>query len=190
MSIPLVLAGCLMASAATPPAAMTLASQGTTDVVIVTPREPSASVARAARELQTFLGQITGAEFPCVTEETPPARHEIVLAAPERLRRLGIEVDAGKLGPEGYVLRTVDGHLAIAGSDVRGVMYGVYGLLQDHLGCRWFTPEVSHVPKQSTLELSELNETVIPPLEYRWPAVRDCYDADWWRGTVSTSARS
>ena len=84
-----------------------------------------------------------------------------------------------KLGPEGYLLRTVDGHLVIAGSDVRGIMYGVYGLLQDHLGCRWFTPEVSHIPKHETLVLPELNETVIPPLEYRWPAVRDCYDPDW-----------
>ena len=83
------------------------------------------------------------------------------------------------LGREGYVLRTVGGHLVIAGSDVRGVMYGVYGLLQDHLGCRWFTPEVSRIPKQSTLELPALDETVIPPLAYRWPAVRDCYDADW-----------
>lgn len=179
MSIPLVLAGCLMASAAAPSTAIPLASQGTTDVVIVTPREPSASVARAARELQTFLSQITGAEFPCVTEEAPPAGHEIVLGAPERMRRLGVEVDMERLGPEGYVLRTVDGHLVIAGSDVRGVLYGVYGLLQDHLGCRWFTPEVSRIPEQATLELSVLNETVIPPLEYRWPAVRDCYDGDW-----------
>ena len=59
--------------AAMPVTTMTLASQGTTDVVIVTPREPSPSVARAAKELQTFLGQITGAEFPCVTERQSSA---------------------------------------------------------------------------------------------------------------------
>ena len=159
--------------------AMTLASRGTTDVVIVTPKEPSPSVARAARELQVFLGQITGAEFECVTESVPPARHEIILGASGRLRELGVTVDAESLGAEGYVLRTVGNHLVIAGSDVRGVMYGVYGLLQDHLGCRWFTPEVSRIPKQPTLELPELNETVIPPLAYRWPAVLDCYDPDW-----------
>ena len=166
-------------TATAPSAAMPLASQGSTDVVIVTPREPSPSIARAAKELQMFLGQITGAEFECVTERATPARHEIVLGAPERLRQLGITVDPGKLGPEGYLLRTVGGHLVIAGSELRGVMYGVYGLLQDHLGCRWFTPDVSHIPKHPTLDLPELNETVIPPLEYRWPAVRDCYDPDW-----------
>ena len=180
MKLSIAFAACFTLSAMTTPAmAITLASRGVTDVVIVTPREPSPSMIRAAEELQAFLGQITGAEFKCVTEATAPASHEIILGAPERLRHLGITVDAGKLGQEGYVLRTVSGHLVIAGSDVRGVMYGVYGLLQDHLGCRWFTPEVSRIPKQATLELPELNETVIPPLEYRWPAVLDCYDPDW-----------
>ncbi len=175
------LAFCLLLSAsiATPAVALTLASQGTTDVVIVTPREPSPSVARAAKELQVFLGEITGAKFECVTEASPAARHEIVLGAPQRLRQLGVTIDLDKLGPEGYRLRTVGDHLVIVGSDVRGVMYGVYGLLEDHLGCRWFTPQISRIPKQATLELPELNETVIPPLEYRWPAVVDCYDPDW-----------
>ena len=153
MRIFIVLTGCfILAATATPSPAITLASRGTTDVVIVMPRKPSLSVARAAGELQVFLGQITGAEFQCVTEATTAARHEIVLGAPERLRQLGVTVDLGKLGPEGYVLRTVDGHLVIAGSDVRGVMYGVYGLLQDHLGCRWFTPDVSLIPEHPTLE--------------------------------------
>ena len=173
--------GCLLLStvAVSPAMAWKLATSGTTDVVIVTPNEPSLSVARAARELQAFLGKITGADFTCVTEAVPPARHEIVLGAPDRIRQLGIRVDLDKLGPEGYMLRTVGDHLVIAGSDVRGIMYGVYGLLQDHLGCRWFTPEVSRIPTHSTLELPELDETVIPPLAYRWPAVVDCYDPDW-----------
>ena len=41
--------------AAMPAAGMTLASQGTTDVVIVTPKEPSPSVTRADGELRMFL---------------------------------------------------------------------------------------------------------------------------------------
>ena len=179
MRVPAALACCLVVFAAAPASALVLATQGKTNVVIVTPRAPSPSVARAARELQTFLSQMTGAKFACVTEATPAARQEIVLGAPGRLQELGIAVDLDKLGPEGYVLRTAGGHLVIVGSQVRGVMYGVYGLLQDHLGCRWFTPTVSRIPKLPTLQLPELNETVIPPLQYRWPAVRDCYDPDW-----------
>jgi hypothetical protein len=153
-----------------------LAVDGKTDYVIVTPAKPSPSVQRAARELHTFLGQITGADYPIVTETTPKQDHEIVLGLPERL---GAKVDLKALGNEGYVLRTAGESLLIAGSDVRGILYGTYGLLEEHLGCRWFTPTVSKIPKQATLRLPELDETFVPVLEYRWPAVRDCYDADW-----------
>lgn len=156
-----------------------LSVDGKTDYVIVTPRKPSLSVSRAAKELRTFLGQITGGDFRIVTEEVRVREHEIVLGAPSRLERLKVRVDTAALGLEGYVLKTVGQTLVIAGSDVRGVMYGVYGLLTDHLRCRWFTPEVSNIPRAPTLRIPRLDETVVPALEYRWPAVRDCYDADW-----------
>ena len=158
---------------------LTLCVDGKTDYVIVTPKEPSPSVRRAAQELRRFLGEITGADYRVVAGDAPARNREIVLAAPGRLARLDVTVDLGALGPEGYVLRTVGSSLVIGGSDVRGVMYGVYGLLGDHLGCRWFTPEVSRIPKSKTLRIPQLDETVVPVLEYRWPAVRDCYDADW-----------
>ncbi|MBT3377201.1 MAG: DUF4838 domain-containing protein [Lentisphaerae bacterium] len=160
-------------------ARLTLSEDGRTDYVIVTPLEPSPSVVRAASELQAFLGQITGAVYRIVTEKAPIREHEIVLGAPRRLAARGVTIDIPALGPEGYVLKTIEGTLVVAGSDVRGVMYGVYGLLTDHLGCRWFTPTVSRIPRQPTLRLPELSERVVPALEYRWPAVRDCYDAEW-----------
>jgi hypothetical protein len=157
-------------------AVLPLASGGATDYVIVTPTNPSPSVRRAARELQTFLGQITGAEYLVVTEESPKRPHEIVLGLPERL---GAEIATDRLGDEGYAIRTVGQSILIAGSDVRGILYGAYALLEEHLGCRWFTPTVSRIPRQATLRLPELDETFVPTLQYRWPAVRDCYDADW-----------
>jgi len=158
---------------------LTLSVDGKTDYVIVTPKEPPPSVRRAAQELSRFLAEITGAEYQVVPESAPVQNREIVLGAPSRLARLGVTIDVRALGAEGYVLKTVGSSLAIGGSDVRGVMYGVYGLLEDHLGCRWFTPEVSRIPKRRTLRIPPLDETVVPVLEYRWPAVRDCYDADW-----------
>ena len=160
-------------------AELTLSVNGTTDYRIVTPRDPAPSVQRAAEELRSHLTQMTGADFPVVTEAVSPQDHEIVLAAPGRLAQLGVAADAERLRDEGYVLRTVGPSLVVVGSSVRGVMYGVYGLLEEHLGCRWFTPKVARIPKVATLRLPELDETVVPALEYRWPAVRDCYDADW-----------
>src|SRR5262249_15681016 len=55
----------------------------------------------------------------------------------------------------------------IAGGRPRGTLYGVYALLEEKLGVRWFTPEIEHVPEQKHLTLGALDETHIPVLDYR-----------------------
>jgi hypothetical protein len=47
------------------------------------------------------------------------------------------------------------------------------------LGCHWFTPEVSSIPKVTELKLPKIHETVNPPLEFREPFVKECFDGDW-----------
>ena len=77
----------------------------------------------------------------------------------------------------------------IAGGALRGTMYGVYGLLEDHMGCRWFAPGVSRIPKQSRLVLGPIDERQVPVLEYREPFVADCLDGDWCaRNRMNSSA--
>ncbi len=80
-------------------------------------------------------------------------------------------------------------HLVIAGGGLRGNLYGVYGLLEDHLGCRWFTPTLSRIPQMDPLVIEPIDETKIPVLEYREPFVMDCFDGDWCaRNRVNSSA--
>ena len=67
----------------------------------------------------------------------------------------------------------------IAGGPLRGNLYGVYGLLEDHLGCRWFAPGVSRIPHIARIALGPIDETKIPVLEYREPYTFDCMDGDW-----------
>jgi hypothetical protein len=155
-----------------------LADSGKSDFRIVI-ADAGPSTQYAAKELQSFLKQISGAELPIVTDHGPTAAHEIVLGESSHLKALGTSIDFNKLGDEGYVIRTVGPHLVIAGGAKRGNLYGVYGLLEDHLGCRWFTPDVSRIPKQRRVALAPLDETKIPALEYREPYVFECLDGDW-----------
>ena len=105
------------------------------------------------------------------------------------LKALATNVDFKKLGDEGYAIRTVGPHLVIAGGKERGNLYGVYGLLEDHLGCRWFSAEVSRIPKKRRVVLGPLDETKIPVLEYREPYTFDCLDGDWAaRNRVNSSS--
>ena len=77
----------------------------------------------------------------------------------------------------------------IAGGSLRGNLYGVYGLLEDHLGCRWFAPGASRIPKRPRLVLGPVDEKKVPVLEYREPYVADCFDGDWCaRNRVNSSS--
>jgi hypothetical protein len=166
-----------------------LTEGGRTQYVIVVPEKASPSTRYGANELQRFLNEMTGVEFPIQSDQNPLRAREIVLGRNAHLQQIGVDIDFDALGAEGYQIKTKGHHLTIAGCDLRGTLYGVYGLLEDHLGCRWFTPTVSRIPKTNRLVVPSLNETVVPALEYREPFVMDCYDGDWCaRNRVNSSA--
>src|SRR5262245_13385698 len=103
---------------------------------IVLAADAAPATKHAAEELARFLEQITGAHLALVTDQTSPVRHEILVGPSRRLEHLSLK--HGDLGDEGYLLRTVGERLVITGATPRGTLYGVYGLLEEHLGCRWF----------------------------------------------------
>lgn len=168
-----------------------IAEKGPARVQIVVAEAASPATRYAAEELQRFLGEITGADIPIVTDDAPLGAHEIILGKNAHLFPADVFIDFDALGKEGYVIRTAGPHLVIAGGEPRGTLYGVYGFLEDHLGCRWFTPDVYTVPKRPTLKAGPFDETTIPILEYREPFTKDCFDGDWAaRNRMNSSAAS
>src|SRR5690349_21403195 len=134
---------------------------------VVIAADAPASERYAAEELQRYLERITTLKCPVLDDSAPTVAREILLGDNAHLRKLKLGLDLGKLGPEGFVLRNVGNKLVIAGGRPRGTLYGVYTLLEDKLGVRWFTPELESVPHTNRLWLASLNETHTPALEYR-----------------------
>ena len=168
---------------------LVLAENGQSLYRIVLADDASPSTKHGAEELQNFLEQISGAKLPIVSDSEPMGGRVIILGNNAHLKKLSTKIDFDALGPEGYVIRTVDDRLVIAGGDLRGNMYGVYGLLEDHLGCRWFAPGVSRIPKRKRLAVGPLDERQVPVLEYREPFTYDCFDGDWCaRNRVNSSS--
>lgn len=122
---------------------------------------------------------MTGAELPIVLDSERIIPYEIILGDNEHLSRLGLDIDFKTLGDEGYVIKTFGPVIVIAGGSLRGNLYGVYGLLEDYLGCRWFTSEVNRIPQHKRLKIPRINITVIPTFEYREPYVWEAFDGDW-----------
>ena len=170
---------CTVAGAA-PASELVLAENGKSAYQIVLAENASLSTKHGAEELQMFLEQMTGAKLPIISDRQPQGAKEILLGDNAHLRNLGLEIDFAALGQEGYIIRTVGDHLVIAGGKLRGNIYGVYGFLEDHLGCRWFAPGVSRIPKSARLAIGPIDDRQVPVLEYRDLGLRDCLeDGDW-----------
>ena len=158
---------------------LVIADKGVSDYTIVVSEAASPSENHAAEELRYFLKEISGADLPIVTDTDNLTSHEIILGDNLHLGQLGVAVDFEALGSDGFTIRTASDHLIIAGGRLRGTMYGVYTFLEDYLGCRWFHPEVSRIPKRQRVEVGPIDDTQVPII-----ASRDMHylvgdDGDW-----------
>jgi hypothetical protein len=134
---------------------------------IIIASDASASEKYAAQELQRYLERIISTKLPIVEDSAPPISHEILLGNNAHLRKLVPKIDFTALGPEGFILRNFKSKLIIAGGPERGTLYGVYTLLEENLGVRWFTPELEVVPQTNHILLAGQDQTRIPRVEYR-----------------------
>ena len=134
----------------------------------------------AAQELAAHIKQMSGADLKIIDDGGPLPKYAILLGRPRYLAELGVTPDWVQLGKEGYLIRTLGNHLIIAGGRPRGTMYGVYDLLHDHWGCRWYTFDTSHIPKKATLILPSVDVTQHPQLMYRDMMVPFSTGIDWY----------
>lgn len=151
---------------------MTLATDGTTDYVIVPGDAKNPIHKSAAEELQKYLKQITGAEFP-IRASGDATGHRIIVGYSETLRSKTADVTWSKLSSDSIIIRTSGDDLLLAGGEPRGTLYAVYTFLEDTIGVRWWTSTEEFVPRKTTLQIPDLNTTYTPAFSYREAYYRD-----------------
>jgi formylglycine-generating enzyme required for sulfatase activity len=125
-------------------------------------------------ELAHYLRQITGAEFVQVESRAEAGkRPAIVLALVDRVAG----ADDGPAGQQAYRIKTDGNQVTLTAATPLGLHYAVYGLLEDHLGCRFYTftrrglsyagPGFEVVPKRPTLTLPAIDELHQPAFPNR-----------------------
>ena len=163
------------ARAAAPP----LAADGRSSYTIVVSESASPSEQYAAREFQHFLAEIAGATIPIRTDAERVEGPLVCIGRGKRLADMGAALNFDGLGLEGFLLRSTPRGLVIAGAPERGTLYGVYAFLEDELGCRWFTPDCSRIPRAATVPLRRLERRFVPRLEYRSTDYPHAREAAW-----------
>jgi len=141
----------------------------------------------AAAELQHYLAAVTRATLPILPGGEPAAGPAIVVGwGPEAV------AVAPDLGPDAFVWYCRDGSRLLIGGPGRGTLYGVYAFLEEHLGIRRYTPEVTVIPAQSAFALPRLSETRRPAFPVRWLHLPGAENQAWcdWHGVHSRAHRN
>ena len=149
------------------PPLVTLVENGRARAAIVAPAAPSAIEARAVEELVDYVRKMTGVELPVVAE-ADESRLPLYLGAAAKPGLGRVEWD--RLGDDGFVLRSGAQGVYVAGARDLGTLFGVYHLLEKHLGVRWFMPgELGEVvPRRDTLAIGTFDQTEVPSFGIRW----------------------
>jgi len=176
-------------------ASLTLSTDGKTDYVIVIPSRPTPQDRRAAEELALWLGEMTGAEFPIVTDSETPRETEISVGKTNRLAEADVPQANADLAAEGYAIGVVGKRLFLVGGRKRGALNAVFALLEEDLGCRWYPtldvepgenggspvadPKCNRIPQTPSLQFRPVPRSYAPLFIYRAPGYTNAYEVDW-----------
>ena len=142
---------------------MILIDNKASDYRVVISAAADEAVRYAADELAKYLELMGGVKLPVVYDSTETQEKEIVIG---KTNREGTPCGSGLIH-DGFIWKTVGEKLFILGENSRACLQGVYRLLEDVLGCRFFAKDVEKIPSRRMISLPELDRTVISPLEYR-----------------------
>lgn len=156
------------------PSERTLAENGRSQWKIVLLPGSHRLLHTAAGELALHLAQSTGAQFPIVEANMGQlADRSIVLAC---------EPDAPGLPSslQGYSVSISKQGISILGRTPHAVLYGAYEFLEREVGCRWFAPEETFIPKRETLKVRCTRYTGAPVFAYRELYAKDVFADRLW----------
>ena len=143
-----------------------IASDGITAFVIVTSAKPIAEETTAAGWLATVLKQITGADFAIKAEDATDLPKTLLLVGDTAAaKKDGIE--ASKLKPEEWRIKSVGESLILCGGRPRGTVYAVCEFLEEQCGVLRLDPFTEVVPSNPTLTITALDRGGRPAFPLR-----------------------
>lgn len=153
--------------------------KSSSDYCIVLPTDHSVSQYFAAQEFKNYIKKSTEVDLEIIIKDSDlPAKAVILGHHPEGLTLMK-DVGLDELQDEGFFWKFTDGRLVIAGSKVRGTLYGVYSFLEEFLGIQFLDPEFTVIPETMELYLPRESSVHKPSFEYRMVTYLSLLDPDY-----------
>ena len=149
------------------------------DYQIVIPSLVSSIEKQAAQQLQKYLSKLTVKPIPITEEGKTTVINGIYLGETEFAK--ANEINFNQLPEAGFINKTTGDNIIIAGGSKKGLLFGVYDLLED-LGFRKYGTDEAASPKIKTFEPAQGTKTYEPLVKYRttsYSSMADQEYSDW-----------
>jgi len=147
---------------------------------IVIPAEPSKLEVKSANVLQDYITRVSGAQLQIVKEGKGKFGGPCIYVGYTSKKEV---VHPGKMEPESYLLKVSGQDLVICAGSGKGLIYGVYCLLENFMMCKKLAGEPAFVPSSPKITLpGNLLELHKPEFIYRecyYPASHDAEYLEW-----------
>lgn len=159
----------------------------------------------AASELQRYYYQLSGKLLNIERAASANLKSDFILTTLDNplvddWQKKGILKLKEKPGEQGYILQTVKNAgrrtLLIVGTDPCGLLYGVYGLLEDHLGVRFYMSGDILPEKRMRGHLPVISDVRTPQMRIRgflpwtnFPQSATIYSWNDWRYVIDQAAK-
>ena len=146
-----------------------IVAAGRPRATLVVPSEPREREVAAAREIQDYVTRMSGAVLPLVRDSADVPGNRLLIGRTRFTDRADTRIDRGRLGDEGFVVKTVGRDLVVCGGSDFGTQYAACALLE-HLGIGWFVdaPMGEVVPRRRDIRTEALDICGKPDFPMRW----------------------
>lgn len=142
-------------------------NDGTSDYSIVVDPDAGESVQYAACELQHWIGEVSGATLPIVGLDGGQEGKRLVVGCNAITKEIKPDAEEPESSDDSFTWCNVGGDILLWGGAKRGTLYAVYSFLEEELGVRWYSSQVSVAPKTAKYSFTELFNTESPSIKVR-----------------------
>ena len=143
-----------------------IAAGGKSEYKIAVPQNASQPEMFAARELQKYIAEASGASLP-IAEEGGAGSLFISVGNTRAFAALGIALDEKTLNYDGFVIKTAGRCVYIAAACGRGVVYGACDFAERFLGVKFLSPGETLVPECDKVVVGETDILEKPVFRFR-----------------------
>ena len=120
----------------------------------------------AAEELQQYFEKMSSVKLPIVTT-VPLGKHAVYVGHSAEAGKKLSGIKLNQLNRDQVIVKEVDRDIVVVGEGARGTIYAADILLEEGFGVKWWNSKNETVPKNSLLEVSNININYTPPFFFR-----------------------